>query len=64
MAAARVIVDFRDREHMEKTYYVGDMFEGSDERVEELIAGGYVEKIAEAAKKPTRQRKAAPNKER
>ena len=49
---------------MEKTYYVGDTFEGSDERVEELIAGGYVEKIAEAAKKPTRQRKAAPNKER
>lgn len=44
---ARVIADFRDREHMERTYWEGDEFDGSAERVSDLAARGYVEPIAE-----------------
>lgn len=53
---ARVIAAFRDRE-TKVTYGVGDEFEGSQERIEELTFGGY---LAPIEKKP----KAAPKKER
>ena len=44
---ARVIAAFRDREHMERTYWEGDEFDGSAERVSDLASRGYVEPIAE-----------------
>lgn len=56
---ARVIVAFTDRENLANVYQVGDTFEGCEERVDELAAGGYLEEI-EASKKP----KAEPKKER
>ena len=56
---ARVIVAFSDRENLANVYQVGDTFEGFEERVDELAAGGYLEEI-EAPKKP----KEEPKKER
>ena len=53
---ARVIAAFRDRE-TKAIYNVGDEFEGSAERVDELTSGGY---LAPIEKKP----KAASKKER
>jgi hypothetical protein len=53
---ARVVAVFRDRE-TSVVYSVGDEFEGSAERVDELTSGGY---LAPIEKKP----KAAPKKER
>lgn len=44
---AKVIEAFRDREHMERTYWEGDVFDGSAERVRSLAERGYVEPIAE-----------------
>lgn len=54
---ARVVAAFRDRENKAVVYSVGDEFEGSKERIEELTIGGY---LAPIEKKP----KAAPKKER
>jgi len=54
---ARVIAAFNDRENPKSTYTVGDVFEGSPERVNELMCGGYLAAIE--GKKP----KAAPKKE-
>lgn len=56
LTKARVVAVFRDRE-TSVVYSVGDEFEGSAERVDELISGGY---LAPIDKKP----KAAPKKER
>lgn len=53
---ARVVAAFRDRESL-TVYNVGDEFEGSAGRVDELTNGGY---LAPIEKKP----KAAPKKER
>ena len=43
---ARVIVAFSDRENLANVYQVGDTFQGTQERVDELTAGGYVEPTA------------------
>lgn len=59
---ANVKAAFTDRENMSDVYYPGDVFEGSDERVNELAAGGYVEAV-EAKPKPARRRKTATTKE-
>ena len=56
LSKARVVAVFRDRE-TSVVYNVGDEFEGSAERVDELTNGGY---LAPIEKKP----KAAPKKER
>ncbi len=56
LTKARVVAVFRDRE-TSVVYNVGDEFEGSAERVDELTIGGY---LAPIDKKP----KAAPKKER
>lgn len=56
LSKARVVAVFRDRE-TSVVYSVGDEFEGSAERVDELTSGGY---LAPIDKKP----KAAPKKER
>ena len=56
LTKARVVAVFRDRE-TSVVYSVGDEFEGSAERVDELTNGGY---LAPIEKKP----KAAPKKER
>lgn len=54
---ACVIAAFNDRENPIATYNVGDTFEGSQERVNELMCGGYLAAFED--KKP----KAAPKKE-
>ena len=56
LTKAHVVAVFRDRE-TSVVYNVGDEFEGSAERVDELTSGGY---LAPIDKKP----KAAPKKER
>lgn len=53
---AKVIARFRDRFNPENIYQVGDTFEGTDERVAELAAGGWVEPIAEKPKAPRKPR--------
>lgn len=55
---AVVKVAFTDKTNMADVYYPGDTFEGSEERVSELIASGHVEAAAEKPKQP-RRRKAA-----
>lgn len=52
-----MLIAFTDRENMSDVYFPGDMFEGTDERVNELIESGHVEAIKP---KTTRRRKAAP----
>lgn len=49
---SRVIVAFRDRENLANVYQVGDTFEGSQERTDELTTGGYLAPITTTAKKP------------
>lgn len=39
---ARVVVPFTDKTTMADVYQVGDTFEGTKERVSELVTGGYV----------------------
>ena len=56
LTKSRVVAVFRDRE-TSVVYSVGDEFEGSAERVDELTSGGY---LAPIEKKP----KAAPKMER
>ncbi len=58
MDKAIVKVAFTDKENMTDVYYVGDVFEGSEERINELIASGHVE--MQAAR---RRRKATTAKE-
>lgn len=58
MVKAKVLVTFRDREHMENVYQQGGVFEGTQERVNELAAGGYVKQIPQ-----TQAKKAKPTKE-
>lgn len=53
---AKVVFRFRDRLNEKDIYEVGDTFEGSDERVAELAANGYVEPIAEKPKAPRKPR--------
>ncbi len=48
---AQVIAAFNDREHKSDTYQIGDTFEGSKNRVDELMAGGYLAPIEETDKK-------------
>lgn len=60
MASAKVKVAFTDKENMTDVYYVGDVFEGSEERINELIASGHVE--ATVDEKPKAEKpKAAPH---
>ena len=54
---ATVIIPFTDKEHMDNVYYQGDTFEGSEERINELVNSGHV-KVDETEKKPTRRRTA------
>lgn len=42
---AQVIADFTDRENFANVYHIGDAFEGTQERVDELIASGHVKPI-------------------
>lgn len=42
---ARVIVAFTDKNDMSTVYSVGDTFEGTTERVNELIISGHVEPL-------------------
>lgn len=60
---ALVKVAFTDKTNMVDVYYPDDVFEGSEERVNELIGGGYVvaaeTETAEEKPKQTRRRKAA-----
>lgn len=53
---ARVLVAFTDRENIMNVYQVGDTFEGTAERVDELIADGYVEAAESAKKEPKKER--------
>ena len=53
-----VKVAFTDKENMSDVYYEGDVFRGSEERVNELVASGHVEIMAEQPdEKPRRGRK-------
>lgn len=58
---ARVIVAFTDKTNFNDVYREGDTFEGTEERVNELVCGGYVVK-ADDPKAVPRKRK-APQKE-
>lgn len=49
---AKVTKAFYDLEHPENTYQPGDVFEGSEERVQGLVAGGFV--LACEERKPAR----------
>lgn len=53
---AKAIARFRDRFNPTCIYEVGDVFEGTDERVAELAAGGLVEPIVEKPKAPRKPR--------
>jgi hypothetical protein len=53
---ARVLVAFTDRENIMNVYQVGDTFEGAAGRVDELVAGGYVEAVEAAKKEPKKER--------
>lgn len=48
---------FRDRFNPENIYKVGDIFEGTAERIAELEAGGWVEAIHEEKPKRSRAKK-------
>lgn len=60
---ARVKVAFTDKENMTDVYYPGDMFEGSEERVNELIGSGHVETVDESTQ-TVDEPKAAPRRGR
>lgn len=47
---ARVIVAFTDKNDLTRVYNVGDVFEGEQARIDELIASGHVETVDKAAK--------------
>lgn len=48
---AKVINRFFDRLNPSDIYEVGDVFEGDEARIAELVAGGWVEAIREEASK-------------
>lgn len=48
---AQVIAAFNDRENVGVVYNVGDTFEGSQQRIDELTAGGYLMQLEEKASK-------------
>lgn len=48
---AKVIRKFFDRFNPSDIYGIGDVFEGEEARVAELVAGGWVEAIREEAQK-------------
>lgn len=54
---AKVTKAFYDLEHPENTYQPGDVFEGSEQRVKGLVAGGFV--LACEESKPARGKAAA-----
>lgn len=47
---ARVIVAFTDKNDLTRVYSVGDVFEGEQARIDELIASGHVETVNKATK--------------
>jgi hypothetical protein len=49
---AKVLIAFTDRENMADVYYPGDVFVGTEKRVNELVTSGHVEVV-----KTTRRRK-------
>lgn len=51
---ANVLVSFVDKTNMADYYNAGDVFEGDEERINELVDGGYVQPVDET-KKPTRK---------
>ena len=48
---AKVIAAFNDRENPAETYQVGDTFEGTEERINELVYGGYLAPVEEKTQK-------------
>lgn len=52
---ARVIVAFTDKNDMSSVYQIGDMFEGTQERVNELVTGGYVELLDKPRKRQPKE---------
>ena len=60
---AKVISAFRDKHHPESVYSIGDVFDGTDERVKELASAGFVVPIEEKTeKKPKASRKSTTKK--
>lgn len=57
---ANVLVSFVDKTNMADYYNAGDVFEGDEERINELVIGGYVQPVDETEKKPTRRRATKP----
>lgn len=49
---AKVITAFQDKNHLEAIYRYGDTFVGSEDRVKELAAAGFVEPISDDKEKP------------
>lgn len=60
---AKAKAKFRDRFNPENIYEVGDIFEGSEERIAELAKGGWVEPIVEKAPAKPRKPRASKPKE-
>lgn len=54
---ALVIQAFTDKETMTDVYHEGDTFEGNEERINELVIGGYVQ-LVDDTEKPTKRRAA------
>lgn len=54
---AKVVNRFFDRLNPSDIYEVGDVFEGDEARVAELVGGGWVEPIPEAVGKPAKKAK-------
>lgn len=55
-----VKVAFTDKENMTDVYYEGDVFEGSEERINELMASGHIEKADEQPKRGRKPKAAEP----
>lgn len=52
---ARVIVAFTDKNDMSSVYQIGDTFEGTQERVNELITSGHVEQLDKPRKRQPKE---------
>ena len=52
---ARVIVAFTDKNDMSSVYQVGDTIEGTQERVNELIASGHAEALDKSRKRQPKE---------
>ena len=52
---ARVIVAFTDKNDMSSVYQIGDTFESTQARVNELVTGGYVEQLDKQRKRQPKE---------